>query len=120
MIWVEMRHQTLLPGWQSRCVLVGFAAVGEGAITGISLDVTFPAFYADPALANNCFAVNFVRQGRTWLRFEDFGLATFHKKRASSALQSHIFKIILLSQVIQSRKRLNVLLLFQKKLMGWG
>lgn len=56
MIWVEMRRLPLLPGWQSGCVLVGFAAVGEGAIIGISLDVTSLALSADPALSKNCFA----------------------------------------------------------------
>lgn len=56
MIWVEMRRLPLLPGWQSGCVLVGSAAAGEGAIIGISLDVTSPALSADPALSKNCFA----------------------------------------------------------------
>ncbi len=56
MIWVEMRRLPLLPGRQSGCVLVGSAAVGEGAIIGISLDVTSPALSADPALSKNCFA----------------------------------------------------------------
>lgn len=56
MIWVEMRSLPLLPGWQSGCVLVGSAAVGEGAIIGISLDVTSLVLSADPALSKNCFA----------------------------------------------------------------
>lgn len=55
-IWVEMRRLPLLPGWQSRCVLVGSAAVGEGTIIGISLDVTSLVLSADPALSKNCFA----------------------------------------------------------------
>lgn len=45
-----------LAGWQSGCVLVGPAALGEAAIIGISLDVTSPALSADPALSKNCFA----------------------------------------------------------------
>lgn len=56
MIWVEMRHVPLLPGWQSGCILVGFAAVGDGAIIGISLDVTSLVIFTDPALSKNCFA----------------------------------------------------------------
>lgn len=35
---------------------MGSAAVGEGAIIGISLDVTSPVLSADPTLAKNCFA----------------------------------------------------------------
>lgn len=35
---------------------MGSAAMGEGAIIGISLDVTSLALSADPALAKNCFA----------------------------------------------------------------
>lgn len=56
MIWVEKRHLPLLPGWQSGCVLVGSVAVGEGAIIGISLDVTSLAHSADPALSKKGFA----------------------------------------------------------------
>lgn len=56
MNWVEMRRLSLLPGWQSGCVLVGSAAVGEGAIIGVSLDVSSPALSADPALTINYFA----------------------------------------------------------------
>lgn len=56
MIWVEMRRLPLLPGWQSGCVLVGPAAVGEGDIIGMSLDVTSPVCSADPALTKNCCA----------------------------------------------------------------
>lgn len=55
-IWVEMRRLPLLPGWQSGCVLVGPAAVGERAIIGISLGVTSLALSGDPALFKNCFA----------------------------------------------------------------
>lgn len=43
-------------GRNETCALVGSAAVGEGAIIGISLDVTSPVIYTDPALAKNCFA----------------------------------------------------------------
>lgn len=40
--------------WQSGCVLVGSAAVGEGAIIGLSLNVTSLVLSDDPALSKNC------------------------------------------------------------------
>lgn len=56
MIWVEMRRLPLLLGWQSVCVLVGTAAVGERTIIGVSLDVSSSVLSADPACTKNCFA----------------------------------------------------------------
>lgn len=56
MIWLEIRRLPLLPGWQSGCVLVGSASVGERAIIGLSPDVTSPVLSADPALTKNYFA----------------------------------------------------------------
>lgn len=78
---------------------MGSAAVGEGAIIGISLDVTSPALSTDPALAKNCFA----HPGTLWMFSEAGHCGTKTKlKRDTWSTSQMLNRILMLKQSIET------------------